>query len=640
MRTRPLPHPVARLAVLAALVLTVLLAGSPAADAHAYLDSSNPGDGATLQRAPHELRLSFSEHVVLGATRISMVDGDGDPVRVTHLRLVTEDPGDTEEPAEIVGTLPALSPNSYRISWETLSSDDLHRTAGLLVFGVQRQVSAAGLSESLPRPAEAALRLLVLLGTGLALGGPLAARVLHAPVATAPFGAAVRGSARLGLGGAVLAATAAVLLLTEQLVAGGLSPDALLSSAYGTRWAVREAGLLALVLAGWCAVRRVAPRARRLLLVAGAACATAGTALLGHAGAGTRLDPTRVVATAAHLAAALTWAGAVAVLALAVVLPGWRRPGGTVQLRAALRRFGLPAAACVTVMVVTGVLLASDVVGSVDAALRTFYGRTMLVKLALAGAAGLSAVANHRHVRGARDLDLPRRTVGAEALLVLGVLAATAVLTSSQPATEHQLVRDADVASPGPVAGQVGDLQESAGLRPNRPGRNVAIVDVFDTRRPAPAPILGVDVAIGTAAPVAAAPLSDGHWSAPVSDVASGGTRLTVTVHRQGVPDVVSHQRWVVGADPGATLPAVVSTAPVRSPLRLLAGALAVLCLLGWATALGARRRRAVPGEDGAEEPDPEDATDRWHPSGTHGPFRSPPAHPLGTGVSARAEVD
>ena len=118
----------------------------------AYLDPRTPAVGSTLTAAPRSLRLEFSEHVVLRATHIEVVDGDGTVVPVTGLRLVTADPDDTEEPAGIVATLPRLAQNTYRVSWETLSSDDLHRTSGILVFGVRRAVATGGVSESLPRP--------------------------------------------------------------------------------------------------------------------------------------------------------------------------------------------------------------------------------------------------------------------------------------------------------------------------------------------------------------------------------------------------------------------------------------------------------------------------------------------------------
>ncbi|MEP7088808.1 MAG: copper resistance protein CopC [Nocardioidaceae bacterium] len=596
-----------------ATLFAVLAATSPA-DAHAYLDRSNPGDGSTLRTAPRTLRLEFSEHVVLNATHIEIVDGAGRRIPATGLRLVTDDPGDTEQPAVVIARLPRhLPPNTYRVSWETLSSDDLHRTAGLLVFGIDRSVTANGPSESLPRPGEAGLRSLVLLGIALGLGGALAGALLRRSADSGVFARAGRRAASVSVAGSAGAAVVAVVLLGYQLAPGGLGLRDLLHSAYGARWVVRESGLLALGLAG-VAARRSWWRRARLLLVGGGAAACLGTALLGHAGAGSTLRPARVLATTVHLAAATTWAGAILVLALVVAVRGWRGDASGSQVRGLLRAFGLPAAACVSLMVVTGVFLASDVIGSADAALRTFYGRTFLLKLTLAGLAGLFALANHRHVRGRSDLDVPRRTVGAEALLALCVVAVTAVLTSAQPAVEPQLVRSTVVADAGPVDGQVKDLQEAVSLRPNRPGRNVAVVDVFDTRRPAPAPIAAVEVSVGGATPVAATPLSDGHWSAPVVDLVAGRTTVETIVHRPGVGAVRAVRPWTVAQAPSSTLPAVISTDPIATPLRRLAALLGAVGLLVWTVALRLRRRRRAtlvsawgPTPD-ADRPDPRPA--------------------------------
>ena len=70
--------------------------------------------------------------------------------------------------------------------------------------------------------------------------------------------------------------------------------------------------------------------------------------------------------------------------------------------RSVLRAFGPPAAGCVGVMVVTGVYLSSEVIGSVDAALFTTYGRTLLLKVTLAVVAGSLALVNtlRLHRRG------------------------------------------------------------------------------------------------------------------------------------------------------------------------------------------------------------------------------------------------
>ena len=280
-------------------------------------------------------------------------------------------------------------------------------------------------------------------------------------------------------------------------------------------------------------------------------------------------------------------------LCLAVVVASalGRGPGPVADLRAVLRAFAVPAAACVSVVVVTGVYLSSEVVVSVDALIATTYGRTLLVKVGVVALMGVAGLVNHRRLRGRHDLDVPRRSIAAEAMLGVVALAASGVLASGQPATEPEFLR-APSATRGPLAAQVGDLQEAVNIRPNVPGRNVASVDVFDTRRPAPGPVTGVDLEIGGAT-VPATPVGDGHWTATVDEVRAGPTDVTVVVHREGIDDTTWHEQWVVGTSSPGRQP-VVSMAPVSGLLRWTA--------LG----LGLRPGRGVgPGADEAGTPEP-----------------------------------
>ena len=603
--TRPL--------VLCLLVLTSVLGSATSAQAHAFLAGSNPADGQVLTAAPRELSLSFSESVALEATRIEVTDGAGRHVALTHLHLGSSSANaDTEVPVQVVGSLPPLGRGTYRITWETLSSDDLHRTNGVIVFGVQQQVAAGALVEPLPRPDESALSWVVLLGLSLSLGGALAGTLFRGGNPARSRWAA-RQAERYAVWGAMAAAVTAVVLLLNQLARGGIGLQGLLSGGYAGRWLLREAGLLVLVVAS-LGRRTSWPRAAsRSLLLGGAALTGLGTALLGHSGAGTSPSPTRVVATAAHLAAATTWAGAVLVLALvsAYGLRADRITGD--DLRAALRRFGIPAAGCVGVMVVTGVYLSSAVVGSLDAALLTVYGRTLLLKLAVAAVAGGLALANTLRVHGRRaaTASVPRRTVLAEAMAAVAVLGLSAFLTSGQPALEPQLVRTTAPAFSGPLDRQVGDLQEALSVRPNRPGPNQALVDVFDTRRPSPAPVRRVSITVvsatGARSPaVEAESLGDGRWSAPVQLAAPGTVHLEVTVLRPALPATTSGYRWTVGAAPGTTRPATVSNAPVGPLLRSVSAALALLLLLaGLVTLVREWRRRARRRMAGPQPPAP-----------------------------------
>jgi copper transport protein len=302
------------------------------------------------------------------------------------------------------------------------------------------------------------------------------------------------------------------------------------------------------------------------------------------------------------------------VLVAAVVLlaPLSRRGADAARARKVLRGFRVPAVLCVVTMVVTGVYLASGVVGSVDAALLTNYGRTLLLKVAVVAVVGMLGAVTSTRLHARRERRSPARTILAEALLGVVVLGLAAVLTAGQPAREPQFV-DAANGRPVPVvSGAVGEFQESVSLRPNLPGHSVALVDVFDTRRPVLAPVRRVLVAVTGAggrwgAPVAAGEVSDGRWSVPTTLAAPGRVLVRVMVQREGFADTVHEFTWTVGGATARTRAATVSTAPIREPLVALSAVLAVLALLGGGIALARgpvrRRRSAGPVEATAFDP-------------------------------------
>src|SRR6478609_12069594 len=167
------------LLALAVTLGTALLVGLGAgpASAHAYLASSNPADGATLATAPRTIELRFTEHVVLASTEITVTEPDGHRLTPTAMTLVESDE-DQEAPATVVATIPALGVGAYHVSWRTLSSDDLHESAGIFAFGVQSEVQAAGPSETNPDLFELVGRWAVLAGLGAGLGAVVVGRLL------------------------------------------------------------------------------------------------------------------------------------------------------------------------------------------------------------------------------------------------------------------------------------------------------------------------------------------------------------------------------------------------------------------------------------------------------------------------------
>jgi copper transport protein len=324
-------------------------------------------------------------------------------------------------------------------------------------------------------------------------------------------------------------------------------------------------------------------------VLAGALLASLGGAMLGHAGADPGAGYTRVVVTAVHLLAVLTWVGGV--LALAVAILGRRgRRGDDLGALHLLRRFGAPAVVLLGVGVASGVYLASATVASVDAALATTYGRTLLVKLGLVGVMATLALLNHRRLHGPHDLDVPVRGVRAEAAAAVLLLAATAVLTSAQPATEPEF-RPQPQATQGPVGGRADDLQIGLDVSPGVAGLNVVSVTVFDTRRPAPGQVTGVAIDVGDGALVEATPLGDGRWSISGVDLPPGARTLAVSVTRPGLSAASLRTPWTIGAG-GAARHTLVSVAPLTWTLRGLALALALAGAVG--LLVGVRRTRAA----------------------------------------------
>ncbi|GAA3720982.1 hypothetical protein GCM10022399_41710 [Terrabacter ginsenosidimutans] len=626
------------LAVALGTALLVGLGASPAS-AHAYLASSSPGDGVTLAAAPRTVELRFTEHVVLEATEITVVTGDGRRLAPTGLTLAESDE-DQEAPATVVATMPALGVGAYHVAWRTLSSDDLHESAGTFAFGIQSEVQASGPSETNPDLFELASRWAVLAGLGAGLGALVVGRLLgRLPAATGrmPRARLHRLAGRI----LVVAAGAALVVALVDLVRFGTGA---FTTGYVVRWGVREVALLGAAFA----------LGRGSWRSAGAALVGAGllTVSIGHFGL--RGGPTWEVTSTVHLLAALLWAGSVGALALLGLRSahlGLSHP----DVRSVLRGFRLPATVSVVVVAVTGTYLASDVVVSVDAVLLTTYGRVLLAKVALAGLVGAVALLTTRrlHARGVRGAGAGRPLVGVEALGLLAVVALAGVLATGQPAVSPRLVTEQapSVIDDRPVA----DLQQTVALRPNRPGASVALVDVLDTRRPSPGPVTGVSVTVrdvasegaggGTsrATSEAATPVTPSRWSANLVLPAAGAVDLDVVVHRRGVDDVRSTVHWVVG--PSGSDPAtVVSRAPVSDLLAWVSVALAVAALLAAVVLLRRRRPFAAPsrgrvrGAGEVDGPAPRDPAPESGRSGSEPPSGRQPDVARGSVTRAGAE--
>lgn len=579
-------------AALLVVAAVVLLPAAPAA-AHPVLEHSSPGDGQSLDSTPRALRLDFSEPVLVDSVRIEVHD--------RHLSDATEpvvDTGGAEETRQVRAQLPVLAPDVYVVQWAATSAADGHRVTGVFSFGLRRDAAPTATQTAGPDGSSAGLAVAGTVGSALALGClllwtalvPPRGRSGHDPDLATRLGAR---AARLAAAGA---AVAAVAVVTDLLLAARQPPGlaTLLATGHGGRVLV-QAGVLSVVAFGAATAARARTGAARRLprhpavLLGGASLAVAVGAVDSHASGD---GPAGWAVAVAHAVAASSWAGGL--LALTVLVgPLLASPGRRRSLAVAtLSRLRWPALVSVAVLVVTGLLLVGRQVSTVSAATRTPYGLELGAKLALVCVALLIGL---RHTRGlhARVRRAPsRRSLGAEALVLLGVLGLGAVLTATPPAHGPGLVPTADATSTRstPETVTVDDLVVRLALAPDVVGPSSASITVLQTRRPRTAPVRGVDLTVaGDVVP--ASQLTRTLWQAPV-DLPPGPLTARVTIHRDGAATSVAEVGWSVGGELDW------QQAPLAPVLRQAAALASLLLLLGLLVFL-ATRRRAGPGGRG-----------------------------------------
>ncbi|MGH9034445.1 MAG: copper resistance CopC/CopD family protein [Acidimicrobiia bacterium] len=452
------------LVVVALVALGLVLPAAPAF-AHAQLLSTAPVNGTAMAAAPSQILLRFSEAVQVSQAGVRVFDADAERITTETARHAR---GKAEE---VVLPLPDLDKGLYVVTWRVTSADS-HPIHGAFTFRVGPVPASAGNDQDLARQLLAAdggdtavgavyavLRFLAY-GSLVLLVGTLAFLALIWPA-----GRKVARARRLvGWTGAVLAVSTAVGIPTQALYANGLAFSELSSvgghlfdTRFGQVWGVRLLLLVVLAVV-LVAFRRWADRSADDaapppgLLVAGALTAAGLLLTPGLAGhAATRdMVPLAVASDLVHLGSVSLWLGGLVCL-VACVLP--RRLAD--ELSAVVPRFSRLAMVAVAAILVTGLFQGWREVGSKDALTTTTYGRLLLIKFVLfglmVGLGGLSRRWVHARYRvpalrlspgpgaAAHDQDADtvarlRRTVTAETVVAVIVLAVTSLLVAAEPA--------------------------------------------------------------------------------------------------------------------------------------------------------------------------------------------------------------
>lgn len=399
--------------MLARVLFFLLLLVPGIAGAHASLIATVPEDGAVLEQSPTAVRLDFNEPVEPVSLRV--VDASG--------RLVAGPAGSVVHNATISLPLDAGLPRgSYVVSWRVVSADS-HPVSGAFAFGVGVAPAVADAAADEPavwKPILAAMTALTLAGLALSAGGALFL------VLVGPFPRPFRPVA----GGALLAVAA---FAGGTLATGALLAGQDLSQIDGNAWRLgfattRGDALLALAAASLLLLAGAA-RNNRLLLAVGGVGAPFALALTGHVATAEPRWLT-VPALLVHLAGMVFWLGA--------LLPLFRllRQADAVI---AVRRFSSLALFVVPLLMGSGVVIAAVQLGGIDALADSFYGSILMVKVGAAMALLLLAAWNRESLTPALERDGAvgavrlRRSIQAEAIWAVLLLAATAVLMQTPP---------------------------------------------------------------------------------------------------------------------------------------------------------------------------------------------------------------
>lgn len=132
-------------AVPSAVVATLVLAPSLVL-AHAELIDSVPADGATLERPPTEVVLSFGGELDPDGSRFTVADASGAVVGRGEVDLEVAERDVLRGPVQIEGE------GTFTVSWTALSIDG-HAEDGTLTFTVGNEADAPDTATAPPPPA-------------------------------------------------------------------------------------------------------------------------------------------------------------------------------------------------------------------------------------------------------------------------------------------------------------------------------------------------------------------------------------------------------------------------------------------------------------------------------------------------------
>jgi len=421
-------------AALAAAALMLLALAGPA-QAHTELVDTTPANGATLKKLPSKATFVFSEEVSVkdltvrsGSTKLPVGQVPGQP-RTIEVDLRTVKPAKT-----------------LRLAWKMVSSHDGHESSGVLELHVRGAAEVAAPPPASDAPSAEpqvvgdlalAARALGYFAMAVFIGGLLFVSLLW------PAGAGERRTHLLlgtAVGVGILAAVSALGVVVwragdSMTLADALTED--IGRSYAAMvllWLLAAVVLVAVIQGGEHVVRQLPWRFGAVVVAAGLIRTTGMNA---HA-VQTSEPNWGIAADFLHLTGISAWVGGLTVMSLCL-LPRRR----LTELEQVVPRFSKVALASVLMIVASGLILTWQIIGTVDGFWSTHYADVLIVKISLFTLVLLVSMNSKRWVEKtlAKAAVARRRTavksfavsVAAESVLVVAVLGAASVLTTSSP---------------------------------------------------------------------------------------------------------------------------------------------------------------------------------------------------------------
>lgn len=415
-------------------IVGVGVAGTAAA--HPTLLFTEPAADTAVSDAPQAITLMFNEQISIGSDAIVVLDKGGRTVSMGAPKTAR---GGQVVTARLAAPLP---PGSYTVRWRVTGTDgDLVEEEFRFGLGYALTAAAPGAEQPPIGWLSAALRWLLFAGFAVAFGGLIGERFIVSARAENPRLSAPRSA----ITAALVTALAGTVALAAQASVDARRVSVLWRDGSGEVVSIEAAGLALALALVWLRRRTWALLPLLVVVAAEGWRSHAQTAAPGWG----------ALLTGVHLAAAAIWFGALVATTLAVL--AWRREPAAVRwvlssyMRLALWTF--------VVVIGTGVASALVLLPLSDV-FTTDYGRVLLVKVGLVVTATALALTARTVQRREGRIPKLAKVIRGESLTLVAVLALSATLVSTSPATGA--VQPAPPEPRGPVlplgtlAGQIG----------------------------------------------------------------------------------------------------------------------------------------------------------------------------------------